>query len=63
MIPVKGHSELYRDKNSNAILNCSDVEYNEYLKIKNTILNQKNEIETIKNDIEEIKLLLRSLVN
>ncbi len=63
MIPVKGYSELYRDESSNAILNCSDVEYNEYLKIKNTILNQKSEIETIKNDIEEIKLLLRSLVN
>ena len=63
MIPVKGHSELYRDENSNAILNCSDIEYNEYLKVKNIIINQKTEIETIKNDIEEIKLLLRSLVN
>ena len=41
MIPVKGHSELYRDENSNAILNCSDVEYNEYLKVKNIIINQK----------------------
>ena len=63
MIPVKGHSELYRDENSNAILNCSDIEYNEYLKVKNTILNQKTEIDTIKSDIEEIKLLLHSLLN
>ena len=63
MIPVKGHSELYRDENSNAILNCSDIEYNEYLKVKNIIINQKTEIDTIKNDIEEIKLFLRSLVN
>ena len=63
MIPVKGHSELYRDENSNAILNCSDMEYNEYLKVKNIIINQKTEIDTIKNDIEEIKLLLHSLVN
>ena len=63
MIPVKGHSELYRDENSSAILNCSDVEYNEYLKVKNTIINQKTEIETIKNDIKELKLLLQSLVN
>ena len=63
MIPVKGHSELYRDENSNAILNCSDVEYNEYVKVKNIIINQKTEIDTIKNDIEEIKLLLHSLVN
>ena len=63
MIPVKGHSELYRDENSNAILNCSDVEYNEYLKVKNIIINQKTEIDTIKNDIEEIKLLVQSLIN
>jgi hypothetical protein len=63
MIPVKGHSELYRDENSNAILNCSDIEYNEYLKVKNIIINQKTEIDTIKNDIEEIKLILHSLVN
>jgi hypothetical protein len=63
MIPVKGHSELYRDENSNAILNCSDIEYNEYLKVKNIITNQKTEIDTIKNDIEEIKLILHSLVN
>ena len=63
MIPVKGHSELYRDENSNAILNCSDMEYNEYLKVKNIIINQKTEIDTIKNDIEEIKLFLRSLAN
>lgn len=63
MIPVKGHSELYRDENSNAILNCSDIEYNEYLKVKNIIINQKTEIDTMKNDIEEIKLLLYSLVN
>jgi hypothetical protein len=63
MIPVKGHSELYRDENSNAILNCSDIEYNEYLKVKNIIINQRTEIDTIKNDIEEIKLLLQSLIN
>ena len=63
MIPVKGHNELYRDENSNAILNCSDIEYNEYLKVKNIIINQKTEIDTIKNDIEEIKLFLRSLAN
>jgi hypothetical protein len=63
MIPVKGHSELYRDENSNAILNCSDIEYNEYLKVKNIIINQKTEIDTIKKDIEEIKLLLYSLAN
>jgi hypothetical protein len=63
MIPVRGHSELYRDENSNAILNCSDIEYNEYLKVKNIIINQKTEIDTIKNDIEEIKLLLQSLIN
>jgi hypothetical protein len=63
MILVRGHSELYRDENSGAILNCNDMEYNEYLNIKNTIINQKTEIETIKKDIEELKLLLQLLAN
>ena len=63
MIPVKGYSELYRDENSNAILNDNDSEYNEYIKTKSTMLDQKHEIKVIKNDIEEIKRILQTLVS
>ena len=48
MIPVKDHKGLFRDENTNAILNCNDYEYEEYLKIKNKLLNEKNEIDELK---------------
>ncbi len=62
MIPVEGHKGLYRDENTNAILNCNDTEYEDYLKVKNSILNEKNEIESLKNEIREIKFLLSELI-
>ena len=33
-IKVKDSGSLYRDEESGAILNCSDSEYNSYLKLK-----------------------------
>lgn len=62
MIPVEGHRGLYRDEKTNAILNCNESEYDDYLKAKNSILNEKNEIQSLKNEIEEIKLLLSELI-
>jgi hypothetical protein len=62
MIPVEGHRGLYRDEKTNAILNCNESEYDEYLKVKNNILNEKNEIESLKNEIKEIKSLLSELI-
>ena len=58
MIPVKDHKGLFRDENTNAILNCNDYEYEEYLKIKNKLLNEKNEIDELRNEVKEIKNLL-----
>jgi len=48
MIPVEGHKGLYRDEKSNAIVNCNDYEYQEYLRVKNSSLEEKNEIENLK---------------
>lgn len=62
MIPVEGHKGLFRDEESNAILNCNNYEYTEYLKIKNKIINEKNEINELKNEINEIKVLLNELI-
>lgn len=58
MIPVEGHKGLFRDEKSNAIVNCNDYEYQEYLKVKNSSLDEKNEIENLKTELSEIKLLL-----
>ena len=62
MIPVEGHRGLYRDQNSNAIVNCNDYEYQEYLRAKNSSLDEKSEIENLKTELTEIKLLLTKLL-
>jgi hypothetical protein len=63
MIPVEGHKGLYRDENTNAIINCNDHQYNEYIKLKNESLNEKQEIENLKNELSEIKNLIKKLIN
>jgi hypothetical protein len=62
MIPVEGHKGLYRDEKTNAIVNCNDYDYQEYLRVKNSTLNEKNEIENLKTELTEIKLLLAKLL-
>lgn len=59
MIPVEGYRGLYRDENSNAILNCNKNDYEEYLQIKNKKIIEKKEIDELKNEIEELKLLIK----
>ena len=34
MIPVKDHNFLFRDEKTNAIINCSSLDYQKYLKAK-----------------------------
>jgi hypothetical protein len=63
MIPVKGHNGLYRDQKTNAIVNNNDNEYNEYIKLKQSTINERSEIDAIKNEISEIKSLLIDLLN
>ena len=62
MIPVEGHNGLYRDEKSNAIVNWNDYEYQEYLRVKNSTLDEKDEIENLKTELTEIKLLLAKLL-
>jgi hypothetical protein len=63
MIKVKGHSNLYRDESSGAIINCDNQSYNQYVNSLHNRENQKKEIEQIKSDINEIKTLLKELLN
>ena len=58
MIPVEGHKGLFRDKTSNAIVNCNDYEYQEYLKLKSSAISERSEIDSLKNEIKELKLLM-----
>lgn len=59
MIPVEGYSNLYRDEKSNAIINCNDYEYQQYLKIKNSTINEKNELNQLRQEVEDLKELIK----
>ena len=63
MIRVEGHTNLYRDEHSGAIVNCDSTSYNQYLNIVNNRESQKKELDVIRKDIDEIKSLLRELLN
>ena len=69
-IKVKNNNHLYRDKESNCIINTNRSEYEQYLARKqqkqsevNKVDNLERDISTLRNEITEIKDMLRSLVN
>lgn len=62
MIPIKDNIGFYRDEKTNAVINCNDVQYNEYIKMKNNKSLEKQELSKMKNDIEEIKSALKTLI-
>jgi|TARA_S200002703_G_C3803008_1_gene248291 hypothetical protein len=63
MIKVEGHTNLYRDDESGAIINTDTTAYNDYVRSVETSDSRKKELDKIKSDIDEIKSLLRELVN
>jgi hypothetical protein len=63
LIPVEGHQNLYRDRNTGSIVNTDKSNYDRYMKTKRLKQNERRELDTIKSDIEEIKSLLRELTN
>tara|TARA_B100000282_G_scaffold238400_1_gene180998 strand:+ start:213 stop:419 length:207 start_codon:yes stop_codon:yes gene_type:complete len=62
MIKVDGHSHLYRDETTGAIINCDDSGYDQYIKSLNYRKNQKEELNNMKKELDEIKSLLKILV-
>lgn len=63
MIPVKGHNNLFRDRETGAIVNTDKSAYMNYIKMKDQRQKEKNELDAIKSDIAEIKSLLREITN
>lgn len=66
---VQGHDGLVRDMSTHAIINTNSMEYENYLKRKNSIQSQSKQIEqntldinNIKQDIDEIKQMLLLLL-
>jgi len=70
LVPVEGENHLYRDANTNAIVNTNQSEHAMYIsrrKIHESDRDKINRIEgevtSIKNDLGEIKELLKNLTN
>lgn len=62
-LKVEGHSNLYRDVNSGAVINSNRDEYDRYMKAKSNRDNLVNEINTLKQELDEIKNLLKRLTD
>lgn len=67
-IKVKDKDNLFRDTNSNGIVNCDEESYNNYVQNYKRKLTESQKIESldvrlneIKNDIDDIKNLLLKL--
>ncbi len=62
-VKVEGHSNLYRDTQSGAVINSNRSEYEQYMKAKQNRNGMRNEINTLKQELDEIKQLLKKLTN
>ena len=63
LIPVEGHNNLFRDRNTGAILNNDKSGYVQYVRLKEQKQKERNEIDQLKKDIDEIKSLLREIID
>lgn len=63
LIPVEGHNNLFRDRNTGAIINDDSSGYVQYKKMKQRRQTEREELDILKNDIEEIKSLLKEFTN
>ena len=63
LIPVDGEPNLFRDRNTGAIINMDTSGYAQYKRMKQRRQTEREELDTLKKDIEEIKSLLKELTN
>lgn len=68
-LPVKGHSNLVRDRRTGVILNTNKAEIETSKKLKlvqqekdQRIIRLTDEVDTLRNDVQQIKELLFRLV-
>ena len=62
-IKVEGHTHLYREETSHAIINTDVEQYRLHKVRKQRFLAQKEEINTLKGDVSEMKLMLQQLLD
>ena len=63
MIQVEGHKNLFRDENSNAIINTDKIGYDNYISNRRLNSDKKAELDIMKNEIETLKSMLNDLAS
>ena len=63
MIPVEGHKNLFRDENTNAIINTDTIGYENYMKVKKRNSDKQAEMDAMKKELETLKSMLNELAS
>ena len=60
---VEGHKNLFRDENSNAIINTDQAAYNDYINSRRINSDKQAELDAMKTEIETLKVMLNELAS
>ena len=63
MIPVEGHKSLFRDEDTNAIVNTDTIAYDNYINNKLTNSDKRAEMDDVKRELAELKSMLKDLAS
>ena len=63
MLPVEGHKNLFRDENTNAIINSDVASYNDYMNNRRRNSDKQAEMDAMKEELETLKLMLKELTS
>ena len=63
MIPVEGHKNLFRDENTNAIINTDTIGYENYMRMRKRNDDKQAEIDAMKKELETLKSMLNELAS
>tara|TARA_A100001035_G_scaffold13614_1_gene9485 strand:+ start:3082 stop:3285 length:204 start_codon:yes stop_codon:yes gene_type:complete len=61
MKKVEGHDNLYRDEESNAIINTDKAAYDNYINVRRVNSDKRAEMDDMKKELAELKSLLKEL--
>ena len=63
MKKVEGHDNLYRDEESNAIINTDKAAYDNYISVRRVNSDKRAEMDDMKKELAELKSLLKELTS
>ena len=63
MIPVKGHSNLFRNEKTNAIVSVDTAAYETYMNNRRVNSDKQSELDAMKEEIETLKSMLNELAS